>query len=82
MTEAELRRAYPGAADAVLLHEAYCPWMLSKIKPEFTPAYVRDALVKSATLAAVLPGPITLAVVEQMRHPDFLRYVAAKMGAL
>jgi hypothetical protein len=48
-----------------------------------TPAQVVDRLKKSADGAIeAMPGLIMGAIRPQMDHPDFLRYVAGKMGAV
>lgn len=78
MTAEDLRAAYPGAADAVVLHETYI-----RIPKHLPPHEVLETLKRCAddTLAIEPVGPLTV-VRPQMDHPDFLKYLRAKLGAM
>ena len=92
MTEEELRAAYPGAADLVVLNELESVgisgiilnslWEAAR-KSGKPPAELVRILKQSAEMAiADIPtGPLT-GKLHQFDHPDYLRYVSAKLGAM
>lgn len=87
MSRDELRAAYPGAADAVEFHEQAIPessWNFMRAW-EMAPAWVIQLMLEETG-----PAPTTgrnwhtpgISLRPQMEHPDFARYVAAKLGAV
>lgn len=86
--ESTLREAYPGAADAVALHELIFNWQFITSNPRNTVDSVLKSLLKSADLAienapSDPTNPQSIAYIRpQMDHPDFARYLRAKLGAL
>ena len=92
MTEEELREAYPGAADLIVVNEFGCDgapkenldymWEVAR-KTSKPPAEIVSILKQSAewAVATTSIGPLT-GKLHQFDHPDFLRYVSAKLGAM
>ena len=92
MTREEVEQHYPGAVDAVLVHENAGEasvvldhiWWVA-VAFNVPPTKVRDILVRNATdTVKVIPdGPLSKNdVIPQMSSPDFLRFVAGKLGAM
>ena len=88
MTAEELRAAYLGAADIVEVNEFGWKGMPCIIWQPIresgkSPAETVKLLKECATTAvANYPGPPFLGKLDQFDHPDFLRYVSAKLGAM
>lgn len=83
LSEEQARANYPGCVDAVMFTEnPLCAimWDFIRSKGE-APAVVRDKLVATSTKVATLLSKEKFTIIkEQMEHPDFLKYVIAKLG--
>ena len=84
MTIEEIRAAYPGAADAVEMGEGIPPdlWEFARLRRWSVRDVVELCAKGPPNRAAVKPGTDVPAVIEQIRHPHFARYVAGKLGAM
>lgn len=90
MTSDELRAAYPGAADAVVLYEGLhpCgkppyPWHMYRSRsPKEALDTVRRLTDESLSFGPPAGVPEFAEMIRpQMDHPDFARYVAARLGS-
>jgi hypothetical protein len=91
MTREEAEQHYPGAVDAVMLHEGQghplAPLLKKILDSErvrrLSPDEVLDGLRRSAdqSLRVFPNGPLTK-VRPQMDHPDFLKYLRGRLGAM
>jgi hypothetical protein len=85
MTRAEIEATYPGAVDAVMIQEApewESTWDLVRqigLPPQEIIARLKRAANKTLIIAPI--GPLRNAI-GQMDHPNFLRYVGAKLGMM
>lgn len=86
-----LQEAYPGAADAVRVCEealGSLAWEMVRMIGDFGRVHrsLANTLVTAASIRLPDDDPEKQAVLEravaQTDHPDFLRYVAAKLGAM
>lgn len=88
MTLEQLRAAYPGCPEAVLLHEtpeAEELWEIARasdFRPDEIVALLCQRADRSLARPDSRPGNALEIVRHQMNHPDFVRYVAAKLGAM
>lgn len=86
MTAPEIQRLYPNAPDAVELHErgimADTLWRdVRTLGGDLPVQEIVDRLILCATMSVIACGAgIVSQALPQMHHPDFARYVAAKLG--
>ena len=85
MTTDELRAAYPGAPDAVELHEIDMDDFWPRARASgMSPAAVAIMMAREVgdTVTGTKLSRPGIPLRPQMEHPDFLRYVTAKMGGM
>jgi hypothetical protein len=85
MTVDEIAAAYPGAAGAVRLTEHPLlekTWALARGRRVAPSRLVVVFKNMAALTTSIIPGGEVGAALPQMDHPDFLRYVRAKLGAV
>lgn len=85
MNRQEIEKAHPGCVDAVLYHEDPMLediWPLIRSSEQSPPVVVRILTEMAKQTLNMIPGESLGKVYPQMSHPDFLRYVAAKLGAM
>ena len=84
MNPARMADAYPGARELVLWHEQpACVGIWEVVREAgLGPREVLPSLKSSAKIAiSAVPQDRLGGFFHQFDHPDFLRYVAAKLGA-
>jgi hypothetical protein len=93
MTREEAEATYPGAVDAVLVHEsdAWAPiWDITRTVVRFglnaqgVVTRIKSACDKTIRDVRSMGGDPSkmMRVRQQQDHPDFLRYVGAKLGMM
>lgn len=89
MTLEEIREVYPSAAELIHWLEndihaelSFSHWRrgMTTNDPQFTPE--RLTAMHKSHAATIPPDSPKAALVQQLDHPDFLKYVRAKLGCM